>query len=219
MPVTKSSGSSWRRDYALHLAVGAVLSLALVLSAAHLSVYRSAPDTKQPPPPEIVELEELAPPTRDATPPAPPSPLPPEVVPNDEIIASETPISFEPGLPIDPNITTEAPPKPPEEEAGEPTVFVAVEIMPRPKGGMKALYENLEYPDRARRAGVDGRVMVRFTVMPDGSVRNVVVQKSANSLLNEAAVRAVKETEFLPGKQRTTPVAVRMTVPITFRLK
>ncbi|HHP7239892.1 TonB family protein [Longibacter sp.] len=220
MAVSKSSGSTWRRDYSLHLATGAVISLTVILAAASVSLYRSTPDTPVPPPPEVVDLQDLPPPTAEAAPPAPNSPLPPVVVPNETIIAADRPISFEPTLPIDAGTTAtgsalpDVGSKPAHDEP-----FVVVEQMPKPRGGMAALYENVEYPERAKRVGVEGQVAVRFTVRPDGSVTDIIVEKSANDLLNDAAVKALRATEFIPGRQRSRTVPVRMTIPITFRLR
>jgi protein TonB len=90
--------------------------------------------------------------------------------------------------------------------------------MPEPKGGLSALYENLEYPRAARQAGVEGRVVLQFIVRPDGSVEDVTVLKGVNRWLDKAAIEAVKETEFTPGRQRDRAVPVRMTLPVTFRL-
>lgn len=218
MTLPKDPGASWKSDYSLHLAVGAVLSVGLVLAAAHLPLYKSTPDTPTPPPPEVVDVQELTPPTPDAKPAPPPSPTPPEVVPDDHIIAEPT---FEPPDEIDlePGSETTVPPPPEpasEKERDEP--FVVVEQMPEPKGGLSALYENLEYPRAARQAGVEGRVVLQFIVRPDGSVEDVTVLKGVNRWLDKAAIEAVKETEFTPGRQRDRAVPVRMTLPVTFRL-
>lgn len=142
----------------------------------------------------------------------------PQVVPDERIIGPEKVEWDKLILEDEPPVTSPTPPDVREDRSeGEP--FVVVEQMPKPKGGMKSLYENLEYPERAQRAGVEGKVSVRFTVLPDGSVTDVVVQKSAHSLLNDAAIRAIKKTVFLPGRQRTHRVPVRMTIPITFKLR
>jgi protein TonB len=166
----------------------------------------------------VVDVQELTPPTPDAKPAPPPSPAPPEVVPDDHIIAEPT---FEPPDEIDlePGSETTVPPPPEpasEKERDEP--FVVVEQMPEPKGGLSALYENLEYPRAARQAGVEGRVVLQFVVRPDGSVEDVTVLKGVNRWLDKAAIEAVKETEFTPGRQRDRAVPVRMTLPVTFRL-
>jgi periplasmic protein TonB len=90
--------------------------------------------------------------------------------------------------------------------------------MPRIQGGMQALYENITYPRRAREAGIDGRVTLRFTVAPDGTVHDIEVIGPPNSLLKRAAIEALKKTEFESGRQRSRAVPVRISLPVTFRL-
>src|SRR5690606_4959594 len=42
--------------------------------------------------------------------------------------------------------------------------FIVVEKMPEPVGGMSSIYNKVEYPDIARKAGIEGRVVVQFVV-------------------------------------------------------
>ncbi|SMO71508.1 TonB family protein [Fodinibius sediminis] len=44
--------------------------------------------------------------------------------------------------------------------------------MAKMKGGQKWLYERLKYPDRARKAGLEGRVRVQFIVTGKGDVED-----------------------------------------------
>jgi len=50
-------------------------------------------------------------------------------------------------------------------------------------------------------------------------VINASVLQSLFPSLDEVALNAVKETKFIPGKQRGKPVNVEMKIPIQFRLK
>src|SRR5688572_2741880 len=56
-------------------------------------------------------------------------------------------------------------------------VYTVVEEMPEFPGGMDAMFnylkKNIEYPKKARKENISGRVYVTFTVRPDGSVTNV----------------------------------------------
>ncbi len=62
-----------------------------------------------------------------------------------------------------------------EEEA--PTYFVAVEEMPEPIGGIKAIQEKITYPEIAKRAGVEGKVYILAFVDEKGNVTKATVLK------------------------------------------
>lgn len=110
------------------------------------------------------------------------------------------------------------PPPPPiaEREAGD--VFVVVEQMPEMIGGQRALFDALEYPELARRAGIEGRVILQFIVDVEGNVINPTVVRGAGAGLDQAALDAISQMRFNPGMQRGRAVPVQMTQPIIFRL-
>jgi protein TonB len=101
----------------------------------------------------------------------------------------------------------------------ETEVFIVVEEMPQVIGGTQAVYKHLEYPPVARMAGIEGMVVVQFVVNTNGEPVNLEVVRSAAPPLDEAALAAVEKLRFIPGKQRGTPVRVKMAIPIRFRLK
>ena len=96
--------------------------------------------------------------------------------------------------------------------------YVVVEDQPELIGGMSALQEAMSYPEMAREAGLEGRVIVQFVVGTDGTVQNPTVTRGVHKLLNEEALRAVQQLNFEPGRQRGEPVRVRMSLPVTFQL-
>lgn len=115
-------------------------------------------------------------------------------------------------------------PEPPSTEqssssdAVEGEVYMVVEDRPKLVGGMEALREAVTYPKFAEMAGIEGRVFVQFIVDEQGNVQNPKVTRGVHKLLNEAAIEAVKQQEFEPGKQRGKPVKVQMSMPVTFKL-
>lgn len=103
-------------------------------------------------------------------------------------------------------------------------VFTVVEKMPSFPGGdaelLKYIATNIKYPKESQDNGEQGRVICSFIVGRDGSANNPEVLRGVTPLLNEEAVRVINTMpRWNPGMQRGKAVAVKYTVPITFRLK
>jgi TonB family protein len=115
-----------------------------------------------------------------------------------------------------------APPAPgdlgPRTSAGE-EIFIVVEEMPRMIGGMEAYYNQLRYPDMARRAGIEGRVILQFVVDKEGKPIDAVVVRGIGAGADEAALEALSKVRFTPGKQRGHSVNVQMQLPVEFSLR
>ena len=111
------------------------------------------------------------------------------------------------------------PPPPVEEPAAEPEpeIFELVENMPELIGGLAGLQSRIQYPELARRMGIEGRVFVQFVVDEQGRPSNVRIARGIGGGCDEAAVEAVRQSRFTPGRQRGRPVKVRMSLPVTFR--
>ena len=75
------------------------------------------------------------------------------------------------------------------------------------------------YPSIARAAHVEGIVIIEATIGPDGKVQDARVLRSANPLLNAAALDAVRQWEYTPTLLNGIPVAIVMTVTVDFRLR
>jgi len=165
-----------------------------------------------------LELEEIVQTEIIETPPPPPRPPVPIEVPDDAIIDDEM-VDLDAFLDMDAGFDA-PPPPPPAEEDDEPEIFVVVENMPQMVGGQQALYDALDYPDIARRAGIEGRVIIQFVVDEQGRVLDPKVVRSAGGGgLDEAAIAAIQKVTFSPGMQRGRPVKVQMTQPVIFRLQ
>jgi protein TonB len=75
------------------------------------------------------------------------------------------------------------------------------------------------YPERARRAGWEGRVTVRVEVSADGSPISVALEKSSGyGVLDQAALRAVKGWRFQPRTIGGVTMAGTVDVPVNFTL-
>ena len=105
----------------------------------------------------------------------------------------------------------------------QPDVFDKVDEMPQFPGGMPAMMQylssNIRYPEDAKEAGAQGRVIVSFIVEKDGSISNAKVTKPTYSSLDEEALRLVSAMpNFIPGKQNGEAVRVKYSFPVSFRL-
>jgi TonB family protein len=97
-------------------------------------------------------------------------------------------------------------------------VFRVIESMPEPIGGMTAIFEHLVYPETARRAGIEGRVIVQFTVDEQGNVIDPEIIQGIGGGCDEAAIDAIKAVEWTPGTQHGEPVSTQYMLPVQFRL-
>ncbi|HEX2866509.1 MAG TPA: TonB family protein [Ignavibacteriales bacterium] len=96
--------------------------------------------------------------------------------------------------------------------------FLAVEEYPQPVGGMDAIISKLVYPVNARNARIEGEVIVRAYIDEAGAVSKAEVVKGVGFGLNEAALEAVKQTMFHPGRQNGKPVKTQIVIPVNFKL-
>lgn len=76
-----------------------------------------------------------------------------------------------------------------------------------------------DYPELARRQGLEGTVVLLVRVLVDGRTGEVRVKRSSgDSLLDEAAVSAARRWLFLPAMQGRRPVEAWVEVPVKFEL-
>lgn len=75
------------------------------------------------------------------------------------------------------------------------------------------------YPVDALRNGIEGEVEVEFTVLPDGSVTDVVVVRAEPRGVFERQARyAIERWQFIPRRENGVAVSMRARQVITFRL-
>jgi protein TonB len=72
------------------------------------------------------------------------------------------------------------------------------------------------YPKDALRAAIEGDVILRLVVDADGSIADVTLVKDPGHGLGAAALRAVREFRFSPGRAAGTPVATSIPFVIRF---
>jgi len=122
----------------------------------------------------------------------------------------------------------------------EGEIFKVVEVMPRfpssceddvdltdqqkkqcaDKEMLQFVYSNLKYPAEAKRQGISGIVVIAFTLDKEGFILDPEVKRSANPMLDEAALEVIEkmqaEMQWIPGSQQGKPVAVKFNLPIRF---
>lgn len=105
---------------------------------------------------------------------------------------------------------------------GDDKVYDVVEQQPEFPGGTsglaKWLGDNIKYPAEAAKQGIEGRVIVQFVIGSDGTVSDAKLMRPVNPLLDQEALRVISAMpKWTPGKQDGKAVAVKYTMPITFR--
>ncbi len=105
----------------------------------------------------------------------------------------------------------------------EDKVYEVVEQMPKYPGGDKSrvafIVENTKYPEKARKEGITGTVMVSFIVEKDGKITNVELLKGIGGGCDEEAMRVVSiMPQWEPGMNKGKPVRVQFNMPFSFML-
>lgn len=106
---------------------------------------------------------------------------------------------------------------------GEEIEFFPYEEDPIYIGGMSEfsnfLIATIVYPEKANKEGIQGRVLIGFVIDKNGEVIDEKVLKSVHPLLDEEALRVVKNMpNWIPGKIDGKPVKSRYQVPINFKI-
>lgn len=221
MALRKHDKANLKKRYPLYIEIGLVLTLGLLILAFRWDLSSDNDFEIVMPEQEQIQMEEVQQTQQIEQPPPPPRPPVPVEVPNDEVLEDDV-LNLDASLDLDDPITNTPPPPPPaeeEEEEPEPEIFVIVEEMPELIGGLAAIQSKIQYPEIAKKAGVEGRVFVQFIVDEQGNVVDPVVTRGIGAGCDEEALRAVRQAKFKPGKQRGKSVRVKMSLPITFKLR
>ena len=229
MEVKKSEKASLENKRLLFVEIGFVVALLAVLAAFEWSSKEKADSGFLAENTEIIE-EEMIPITQETPPPPPEMAKIPilsdqidiiddDIKVNDNIINLEDDSNL--GVEIQDYVEEVK-----EEVVEEETIpFQLVEEKPKFQGGdandfTKWVNQRLVYPDVAKENGVQGRVMLQFTVGTDGSVSGVKVLRGVDPSLDKEAVRVVSMSpKWTPGKQRDRKVKVTYTFPVIFQLR
>lgn len=229
MEIKKSEKASLENKRFLFTEVGFVVALLIVLGAFEYTskekktAVLEADET-------IVEVEDMVPITQETPPPPPETPKIPVLseqidIVDDDIKVDEVIINTEDEADLGVEIMDYVEGAEEEEIEEEAIPFMLVEQKPSFQGGdanafSKWVNSRLNYPDVAKENGVQGRVMLQFTVGADGVVRDVKVLRGVDPSLDKEAVRVVSMSpKWTPGKQRDRNVKVTYTFPVIFQLR
>ncbi len=81
------------------------------------------------------------------------------------------------------------------------------------------IYQNIKYPEEARKKSIEGMVIISFVVEKDGAISHVQIVREIGGGCGEEAQRVVATMpKWIPGKQKGQPVRTQLNLPIKFKL-
>ncbi len=102
----------------------------------------------------------------------------------------------------------------PADDAGDPPDFVAVEKDPEFVNRVQAVY-----PEMARKAGIEGKVIVKVLVGKNGKPEKAqIIKNPGTDIFDESVINAVMSSTYTPAIQNGRPVKVWLMVPFSFKL-
>jgi protein TonB len=98
------------------------------------------------------------------------------------------------------------------------------EEMPSFPGGIDAMSKyisnEINYPAQAREVGKEGRVVISFVILTDGSIAHIKLERGIGFGCDDEALRVIRNMpKWNVGKQNGKVVAVKMLLPIQFNLQ
>lgn len=229
MEVKKSQSANLNNRRLLFAEIGFVIALLLVYGAFEFKSKEKKEAVLIAENTEIIE-EEIVPITQENTPPPPEIAKVPVLsdiidIVEDDIVIEDNILNLEDDINLGVEVMDYVS-EVEEEVVEEETIpFALVEKKPSFQGGDANSFsvwvnKNLVYPEVARENGVSGRVMLSFTVNPDGSVSDVKVLRGVDPSLDKEAVRVISSSpKWEPGRQRDRAVKVTYTFPVVFQLR
>ena len=230
MEVKKTPKASLENKRLLFTEIGLIVALLAVWGAFSYSTREKKVsdlmDVNQ-----DIEVEEMVPITQETPPPPPGAPKIPLLSDQIDIVEDDIKVDDDMFMNLEDNANMGVEIQDYVEQVEEEHVeeeaipFQLVEKKPKFQGGdandfSKWVNSKLVYPEIAKENGVQGRVVLQFTVNPDGSVSGVKVLRGVDASLDKEAVRVVSSSpKWEPGRQRDRAVKVTYTFPVIFQLR
>ncbi len=102
---------------------------------------------------------------------------------------------------------------------GDEDYLAIAEVMPEPASGLPALMKKINYPNMARKAGIEGRVIAMVYVGETGDVEDVKIIKGLDAGCSEEVERVLRDSKFKPGSNQGKAVKVKMAMAFQFKLQ
>ena len=230
MEIKKSKKASLENKRLLFTEIGLIVALLAVWGAFSYSTkdkkVSDLLDVNQ-----DIEVEEMVPITEETPPPPPEAPKIPILSDQIDIVDDDIKVDDDMFMNLEDNANMGVEIQDYVEQVEEEHVeeeaipFQLVEKKPTFMGGdantfSKWVNEKLVYPEIAKENGVQGRVVLQFTVNADGSVSGVKVLRGVDAARAKEAVSVVSQSpRWEPGRQRDRAVKVTYTFPVIFQLR
>ena len=143
-----------------------------------------------------------------------PDEKPAEADPGQAVVAADVPDPSAAVAAPEPAVAAPPPPPPPPRphpKKAEPVSLPEEAEPPEPDPGNLAP----KYPEAARTAGIEGKVILKIAISETGAVIDVKALKG-DPILVEAAIASVRTWRFTPAMLDGKPIAVYRIVPVTF---
>ena len=106
----------------------------------------------------------------------------------------------------------------------KPKLAYDVDTQPEFPGGVEEMksymHENLRFPKECQERGIDGVVLVRFIVTPDGDIENEQIIRSVDPQLSAEALRVVRNMpKWKPATKDGKNVVCEYNLPVNFKLQ
>jgi protein TonB len=133
---------------------------------------------------------------------------------------SPEPAPVEPPKSDPPKVSTPAtesiPPKP-APPAVEPPRTSTPAFIPVERDPQIVKLEKPEFPSFVWKMGIEGQVVVRVLIDPNGKPLDSQILKSTNTVFEQPVIEAVMKSQFNPAQMGQGPVAAWLTIPFKFR--
>jgi protein TonB len=96
--------------------------------------------------------------------------------------------------------------------------YIAREVEPSAYPGF-TVEDFVEYPELAKEAGIEGRVVIAAFINKKGVPKKVYLVKGVFESLDQTALNAVKQSRWIPAKQQGKRIGVWVNIPVSFKLK
>jgi len=113
----------------------------------------------------------------------------------------------------------------PQNDATNNGTFVKVDAMPRYMGGDLTTFRNwvmngITYPIKMQNLGIEGRVLVGFTVNKEGFIEDIEIIRSPHDDFSNEVIKVLKRSKkWTPGCNAGQLARVRFVIPIDFNIR